>query len=191
VFTRVDPTINFNFGAGSPDSSVNADYFSARWSGQVQPFYSQTYNFYTSSDDGSRLWVNGQLVVTNWFTQGPTERSGPTIALTANQKYSIVMEYYEQAVGAVATLSWSSPAQTKGIIPQSQLYSAASSPVQPTLTLSHTDATHLLLKWDGSYVLQTNSSLPGAWGTVTDAVTPYTVTIDPGTPQMFFRLFSQ
>jgi hypothetical protein len=192
VFSRVDPIINLNFGTGSPDPSVNADYFSARWSGQVQPFYSQTYNFYATSDDGTRVWVNGTLVVTNWFSQAATERSGPSINLTANQKYDIVMEYYEQTSTASAVLRWSSPAQTKGVIPQSQLYSAASSPFHPTLTSRQTDATHLVLSWNGSYVLQTNGDLgAGTWATVTGATTPYTITVNPATPQLFFRLLSQ
>jgi len=190
VFTRIDPTVDFNFGVGSPDGSVAVDYFTARWSGKLQPFYSQTYNFYASSDDGSRVWVNGSLVVTNWFTQGPTERSGPGIALTANQKYDIVMEFYEQAGGALASLSWASPAQTKGIIPQSQLYSAASSPVHPNLNSHQVDATHLSLSWNGSYAMQSSPDLV-TWTTLTGATTPYVVVIDPSTPQIFYRLLSQ
>src|SRR5205807_7910069 len=191
AFSRVDPTVNFDFGIGSPDPSVQVDYFTARWSGQVQPFYSQSYNFYSTSDDGSRVWVNGLLVVTNWVTQGPTERSGPPIALTANQKYEIVMEYYEQTGGATARLSWSSTNQTKGIIPQSQLYSAASSPVHPVLSLKRTDATHVTFSWNGSYVLQSATDLNGPWTTISGATSPYTIAIDPASPQPFFRLPSQ
>jgi hypothetical protein len=102
------------------------------------------------------------------------------------------MEYYEQAVGAVATLSWSSGAQTKGIIPQSQLYSAASSPARPVVSSALVDASHLSLSWNGSYVLQTNGDLlNGTWATVTGATTPYTNAINPATPQLFYRLLSQ
>ena len=59
--TRVDSTVDFDWGTGSPDASIGADTFSVRWTGQVVPLYSQTYTFYTTSDDGVRLWVNGQL----------------------------------------------------------------------------------------------------------------------------------
>src|SRR5262245_27018676 len=34
-FVRVDPTINFNWGAGSPMAGIAPDSFSVRWSGQV------------------------------------------------------------------------------------------------------------------------------------------------------------
>ena len=70
-----------------------------------------------------RLWVNGQLIIDRWFDQGPTEWTG-TIALTAGQRVSIQMDYYENGGGAVARLLWSSPSQTRQVIPQTQLYPA-------------------------------------------------------------------
>jgi hypothetical protein len=83
--------------------------------------YSETYTFYTTSDDGVRLWVNGQKLVDNWTNHGPTENSG-TIALAAGQKYSIVLEYYENTGGAQIQLAWSSASQVKQIVPQGWLY---------------------------------------------------------------------
>src|SRR5262245_53224841 len=59
--TRVDPTVDFEWGLGAPIDGVEADTFSVRWSGQVQPRYSEQYTFFTVSDDGVRLWINGQL----------------------------------------------------------------------------------------------------------------------------------
>jgi glucose/arabinose dehydrogenase len=119
--TRIDPTVNFNWGTGSPDASIGSDTFSVRWSGQIQPLYSETYTFFTNSDDGVRLFVNNQLVIDNYRDQAPTERSG-TITLQAGQRYDIRMEYYERSGGAVAQLSWASASQTKQIVPQSQLF---------------------------------------------------------------------
>src|SRR6185436_18128129 len=58
--SRVDPTIDFVWGTGSPAAGIAADTFSARWTGEIMPQFSQTYTFYTVSDDGVRLWVNGQ-----------------------------------------------------------------------------------------------------------------------------------
>jgi hypothetical protein len=100
---------------------MGADSFSVRWIGQVEPLYSETYTFYTNTDDGVRLWVDGQLIVDHWVDQSPTEWSG-TIALSAGIQYDIEMEYYENGGGAVAELRWSSASQAKEIIPQGQLY---------------------------------------------------------------------
>jgi parallel beta-helix repeat protein len=123
ILTRTDSSVNFNWGSGAPSSSIEADTFSARWTGQVQPLYSETYNFYTTADDGISLWVDGKQIINNFVDQAPTERSG-SVTLEAGKKYDIRMEYYENGGGAVAQLAWSSPSQTKQIIPQSQLYSS-------------------------------------------------------------------
>jgi glucose/arabinose dehydrogenase len=122
AFARTDATVNFDFGEGSPGSSIPADYFSIRWTGQVEPRYTETYTFRTTTDDGVRLWVNGQLIIDSWIAQPVTDRTG-TITLQAGQKYSIQMDYYEEQIGAVAKLSWSSSSQPLQIIPQAQLYS--------------------------------------------------------------------
>ncbi len=121
TLTRTDAGVDFDWGEGSPDPSLEADTFSVRWTGQVQPRHSEDYTFYTTSDDGVRLWVNGEPLIDNWTDHGATEDSG-TITLAAGQKYDIVMEFYENGGDALARLSWSSPSQEKEIIPQSQLY---------------------------------------------------------------------
>lgn len=123
--TRTDATVNFDWGSGSPDPSVGADTFSVRWAGQVQAPATETVTFYTTTDDGVRLWVNGVLIIDRWVDQGPTEVSG-TIALQAGQRYDLRMDYYENGGGAVARLSWSSPSTPKQIIPSSRLFSLPS-----------------------------------------------------------------
>ncbi len=118
VLTRTDPLIDFSWGdPGGPDPSVGDDSFSARWTGEVEAAFTETYTFYTSTDDGVRLWVDGRQLVDAWVDQGTTEHRG-TIDLVAGNTYSLVMEYYENTGGAVAQLRWSSPSTPKGLIPQ-------------------------------------------------------------------------
>jgi len=121
--SRVDATVNFDWSTGSPDATIGADTFSVRWTGQIQAQFSETYTFYTVSDDGVRLWVNGQLLVDNWTDHAPTENSG-TIALVAGQLYDIKLELYENGGGAVGKLLWSSASTAKDVVPTSQLYPA-------------------------------------------------------------------
>jgi len=121
VLNRTDPRIDFNWGdPGSPDASVGDDNFSVRWTGDVEVAFTETYTFYTNSDDGVRLWVDGQQLIDNWTDHSATENSG-TIDLIAGNAYSIVMEYYENTGGAVAELRWSSPSTPKQLIPQAAL----------------------------------------------------------------------
>ena len=140
---RIDPTVNFNWGGGSPDPAIGPDSFSAKWTGKVQAQFSETYTFYTNSDDGIRVSVNGQQIINNWTDHPPTENSG-SITLAAGQKYDILIEYYENGGGAVSTLSWSSASTSKQIVPQSQLYPAAQqalSDIHPTMVTYPNPAT--------------------------------------------------
>jgi glucose/arabinose dehydrogenase len=119
--TRTDATVNFDFGSGSPDPSIAADTFAVRWTGTVTPRFSQPYTFYTTSDDGIRVWVNGAPIIDNFTDHAPVENSGTTATLTAGQAYPIQIDFYENGGGAVAQLSWSSASQAKEIVPQAQL----------------------------------------------------------------------
>lgn len=73
MVTRIDPTINFNWNTMGPDPAIPQTYFSAVWNGNVQPQYSENYTFCTTTDDGTRLYLNGSLIVNDWSTQAPTE----------------------------------------------------------------------------------------------------------------------
>ena len=113
-----------------PISGIGANTFSVRWEGRVQATTTGTYKFRTHSDDGVRLWVNGQLVVDNWTDHAGTDNTTTGIALTGGQRYDVKMEFYDNLGGAVARLSWLRPGQSSyAIIPQAQLYPAMGGPV--------------------------------------------------------------
>ena len=116
VLTRIDPQIDFAWGDAAPDDAVGANNFSVRWTGEVSAQFTETYNFYTITDDGLRLWVDGKLIIENWTLHGDTEDSG-TIDLVAGRSYSILLEYFENTSGATAHLGWESPHTAKQIIP--------------------------------------------------------------------------
>jgi hypothetical protein len=132
--TRIDPTINFSWDASAPIPGMGADTFSVRWTGQVQPQFSQTYTFYTESSDGVRLWVNDKLIIDDW-TDHPSRENSGSITLTAGQKYDIKMEYYDNLGDSVARLMWSSASNPKGVIPRSQLYPSPSRVFLPMLVV--------------------------------------------------------
>ena len=47
--TRVDPTVNFVWGLGSPAAGIAADTYSARWTGRIEPPVTETYTFFTAA----------------------------------------------------------------------------------------------------------------------------------------------
>ncbi|WP_128894129.1 PA14 domain-containing protein [Longirhabdus pacifica] len=120
AFTKVDSTVDFDWKGASPDPQLSHDRFSIRWMGTVTPLYSEVYTFYVASDDGCRLWINDQLIVDRWVNQGLQEWSGQ-ILVEGNQPQQIKLEYYEDTGDARVYLRWSSPSQSKEIIPTTQL----------------------------------------------------------------------
>jgi hypothetical protein len=123
VLTRTDPAVDFDWAAGAPDPIVQQDNFSVRWSGQVQAPVTGTYTFTTASDEGVRLYLNGELLIDNWIDHTLALNSA-TASLTAGQRYDIRMDFYERGSLATARLSWSYPGQATQIVPQWVLYPA-------------------------------------------------------------------
>ncbi len=151
---RVDKTVNFTFGTGAPVSGIAAGTYSVRWTGQVAPRFSETYTFYTNSDDGVRLWVNNKLLVDNYTSHAPTENSA-TIDLVAGQSYPIQIDYFQNAGGAVAALSWSSASTPKAIVPQAQLFSGVLvSPPPPPVAPSPFNQTPLQISGSAATTLE-------------------------------------
>jgi hypothetical protein len=104
TMTRSDPSINFNWGNGSPDVSIPPDFFSVRWTGTIPLAVGGNYTFSVTTDDGSRLWVDGVLLIDSWYDQPATTYQAP-MALTAGA-HNIRLEYYEAAGQATVALSW-------------------------------------------------------------------------------------
>ena len=139
--TRTDAAVNFNWGGQAPAAGLTGTNFSVRWTGYVQPLYSQEYTFYTRSDDGIRLWVNGVKLIDNWYGHSVMEDSA-SIRLVAGQKYQIKLEYFQGVGSSTAQLMWSSASQAKQVIPTGQLFTNSTTPTtDPAPTAKLTAAT--------------------------------------------------
>lgn len=120
----VESQINYpdSGAAWNTDSVGNlpwADEFSLRASGYVDIVNDGTYTFELTSDDGSKLWVDGELVVDNDGHHGMDAVEG-SIDLIAG-KVPIHLEYYENLGGAGLELRWEGPGIGKQIIPGASL----------------------------------------------------------------------
>ncbi|MEV6031078.1 PA14 domain-containing protein [Nonomuraea sp. NPDC052116] len=107
--TDLNPT--FRLLAGRDDD------VSVRWTGQIQPKYSETYTFSIIGDNGFRLWVDGKPIIDHWVDDWDREQTGTPIALEAGKKYDVKVEYFEHFGGANLRLRWQSPSQPKQIVP--------------------------------------------------------------------------
>jgi GH43 family beta-xylosidase len=118
--TRLE-SVSHNWGTAAPAAGVDADSFSVRWSGQIEPQFSQLYTFRVLADEGVRVWVDGKLVINDWAAHVRRAVTG-TIALVAGRRYDIRVDYYDVSGAAQIELSWLSASQPQQVIPASRLY---------------------------------------------------------------------
>jgi hypothetical protein len=121
VRTRIDSRIDFGWMDGSPNSAIPADHFSVRWSGQIRPPITGKYTIITKSDDGIRLWLDGQLVIDNW-SQHSTTQNAIIVELQGKQMHRIRLEYFESTEKSALQLLWSGPGIQEQIIDKKYLF---------------------------------------------------------------------
>jgi len=107
LFYRVDPTIAFEYEDRTCDPRLPADGFCIIWTGFLHVPANGDYTFCVSTDDGSRLYVDGALLVDHWGHHGKEERSATT-TLNAGE-HAVELRYYEDYGWAAAHLEWSGP----------------------------------------------------------------------------------
>jgi surface antigen len=113
VWSGTDGTggIGHNWGTGSPASGVNADHFSARWERDVNFPTSGDWKFTIRSDDGFRIFIDGELFSHEW-SAGWHDIS-PSKYLTAGV-HRIRLDYFDATGGAQVSFSWQGPPNNDG-----------------------------------------------------------------------------
>ncbi len=111
-----------------------ADRFAFIYEGLVEIPNGGDYTFYTSSDDGSKLYINNELVVDNDGTHGCQERNG-TLTLPAGLA-GIRVLMFENGGGECLQVRWRGPGINKQFIPDNRLFNnsfeLSGFPVQPS-----------------------------------------------------------
>jgi hypothetical protein len=113
VATRVDPTVFAEWVWDAPPSITN-DWFSVIWTAELVPEESGLYRFRTLSDDGVRLWLDGQLLFAHWQPSIVYNTSEP-IDLKAGERYRLVLNYNEYSGAAFCHLSWFPPGHSNAV----------------------------------------------------------------------------
>lgn len=119
-FGRLTSTLSGTAETFSLPANNGETSYALQYTGQLLVEQPGQYIFYTESDDGSLLYIDGTLVVNNDGTHSLAEESG-TIALTAGL-HSIVVEYFQNDGSEALTVSWSSSTIAKEVIPETVLF---------------------------------------------------------------------
>ncbi|HYO09684.1 MAG TPA: PA14 domain-containing protein [Tepidisphaeraceae bacterium] len=160
--TRVDPQVDFDWQSAAPVAGIKPGTYSARWTGTIEPRFSETYTFHTTGNDGVRLWVNGRQLVDDWRKHAATTNTG-TITLHAGERYDIVMEYFQDSGTASAKLEWSSRSQPREVVPASQLYPTGEATGRPAGVLPTASPRIVRALARASDVLQIAPTATGTW----------------------------
>ena len=101
AMVRTDPTVNFKWGDDSFAAGHPTDHFSVRWTGYFIPTKTDDYKFFSSADDGVRLFIDDQQVINDWQPHSETMDSYAA-RFEAGHAYKIRFEYFESVGGARA-----------------------------------------------------------------------------------------
>ena len=115
----VDSRINFEQTAETFPGTQMSDHFYVRWTGKIRIPRDAKYTFFTESDDGSRLWIDGKVVVDNGGVHPMEEKSGEIDLKTG--EHDIKVELFENDGEVGCKLSWESSGTAKEILPDNVL----------------------------------------------------------------------
>ncbi len=79
-----------------------------------------SYTFYTTSDDGSKLFINGNQVVDNDGLHSARERSG-SVSLSSGY-HAIRVEFFERSGSEVLEVRYAGPGISKRVVPSTVLF---------------------------------------------------------------------
>ena len=123
---RIDPVVDFDWGGGNPFGTNNDDNYSCRWKGKFLAPVRGEYIFYqTRWDDGSRLIVDGKMLIDDFTDRWDVPTRVGRITLERGQKYSIELHHRENVGGSNAHFEYEVPSAGitgKRIVPKSQFF---------------------------------------------------------------------
>ena len=102
-------TLDWSFGSSAPIAGGPKSYLALRASGTLLVPTGGDYTFTVTADDGSRLYVDGALVVDRWTTVStPTTATG-TATLTPGPHDIYVDFYRSSTTGGTLKVEWAGP----------------------------------------------------------------------------------
>lgn len=127
-----DPDINFDWQSESPSQAIQADHFSVRWTRTIY-FTEGSYIFDIFHDDGAKLYIDDNLIFSNWCDNC---RQTDSISTSLTEGYhDIKMEMWDNIGWAGAVLTWRLEATSTPTPTESPTFTPTKS---PTLTQTST-----------------------------------------------------
>ena len=117
VLTRNEPSLDFDWGDGSPDPAVSADGFTLRSRTTIVPRFSERYRFTLRTADRVYLKVAGVALVDEQPFDEPVEFVRE-VELEAGRAYEVELSWRHDAGPAALRLTWESESQRSRAVPE-------------------------------------------------------------------------
>lgn len=114
LFSTVTPVLDANWFDKAPRPGMNDDNFSVRWTGELRPTLTGTYQLGVISTCNTKLYLNDSVVAKTVYHfrdeyGDPRLRKSVPVTLEAGKKYRIVVEAIETFADAQVQLVWAAP----------------------------------------------------------------------------------
>ena len=129
---RLDSSIDFAWGFGSPDPSIAVDYFRARWSGQIQTRYDGECTLSILSDDGVSVYLDGKQLINDVTGRTSQRENICTFTSLAGQKHDLRIDFIELTSVTGISLRWKRGNEAFSVVPTACLYPYDVANVLPT-----------------------------------------------------------
>ncbi len=135
---RIDSTIDYDFGNKAPEGEdFKPEEFSAWWLGSLIVEETGDYDFFVTSENGFRLYVNDTRtpLIDAWVASGgKKEEHKESIFLLAGRTYSFRVLWFKfKDKSASIKVEWKAPGKAREIIPQRH-FTTASSPTTAVIS---------------------------------------------------------
>lgn len=105
VCRRTERQVKKSYKRGRPAMRVSRAAFSARWEGFLLAPQNAEYEFFLQSDDGARLYIDGEAVIDRWNKHSWVPGSHGRKPLQAG-RHAIRIEHYNEGGGGGIRLCW-------------------------------------------------------------------------------------
>jgi glucose/arabinose dehydrogenase/mono/diheme cytochrome c family protein len=190
---QLEASIDHDWAQGPPLDGHPADGFSVRWHGTFAATGAGDYLITTVTDDGVRVYLDGQLVIDDW-SPGGLRTNTAAFALAAGAAREVIVEYFDEAGHATCRVLCQLAGEGPDLFQSSHLTvnsSHVQAPTRPVLGLTRGEDNSILLKIrpEGrSVTLQMSTDLQ-TWTPVHSLPADNTLLLpEPEAPGIFFRL---
>jgi alpha-L-fucosidase len=119
-FNQMDPVREgYVYEIGLHQIHPRENYFGIVFKGQIQIKKPGEYTFYTESDDGSRLYIDGEMIVDNDGLHGMEEKAARISLIVGTHDFTVT--YFEAGGGNALRVSMEGPGMEKQPIPNELL----------------------------------------------------------------------